>query len=436
MCKEVFFWFTEYLNYFALIFFGIKLFLKKYDVHTGRKEWVENVFILVASAPVVWFAADNYRFVLYSNPMTYLIVVHIYLFVKIYSKIKIKIFFPLVAIYVHVVRLIDLLIVTIIFEVNYISRFAEWDLIHFGYERSMFLIFLVVCYWKFYNILKNKKEIFLFLFNNSFYTYLLCFYSFLGIITFYRVYRFEYSGELIKYWIFYLVIAFIILGGFLFYFIEITIREKERMLNLRNDMMKEKYYELERVYDNNKTLQHDYKNHMLAIYELIKRNNINDALNYIDAYINISKMKSEIQSGNNIVDIIINSKIIETEEKKIKFKYEIDYLGNIPINDIDLCALLANLLDNAVESCEKISNPIKEIHLKIYIKQSTLIIKIVNSIHKEMMYKKVIFESEKDNSQLHGWGMKSVERVIKRYDGFKRYKLDNSYLELFISIPL
>lgn len=71
MYKDFIFWATEYLNYFSLIFWGIKLFLKKYDVKTGRKEWVENVIIIVASAPVVWLCADNYRFQKYDGYKEY-----------------------------------------------------------------------------------------------------------------------------------------------------------------------------------------------------------------------------------------------------------------------------------------------------------------------------------------------------------------------------
>ena len=60
MCKQVLFWVTEYLNYFSLIFWGIKLFLKKYDVHTAKKGWIENVIIIwiyqcaESACPVFW----------------------------------------------------------------------------------------------------------------------------------------------------------------------------------------------------------------------------------------------------------------------------------------------------------------------------------------------------------------------------------------------
>lgn len=82
MCKQFIFWATEYLNYYSLIFWGIKLFLKKYDVKTGRKEWVENVIIIVVSAPVVWFCVFNYKFMRYSNAISHILAVFLSIFIK------------------------------------------------------------------------------------------------------------------------------------------------------------------------------------------------------------------------------------------------------------------------------------------------------------------------------------------------------------------
>lgn len=155
MYKHLLFWATEYLNYFSLIFWGIKLFLKKYKVETNKKEWVENVIIIVASVPVVWVCADNYRFAVYSNAITYILILFINLFVRIYTKWKAKKLSALVAIYVHGMRLIDLLIVTVVFEIDRMSRFAHWDLINVGVARSIFMVILSVTYYLVYKILKK-----------------------------------------------------------------------------------------------------------------------------------------------------------------------------------------------------------------------------------------------------------------------------------------
>lgn len=183
MCKQFIFWATEYLNYYSLIFWGIKLFLKKYGVKTGRKEWVENAIIIVVSAPVVWFCADNYRFIQYSNSVTYAMILFIGLFIKIYSRWNIKNIFSLIAIYIHSMRLIDLLVVAVILEVNKVSRYYEWDLINMGFDRSIFIIMLLICYYVIYRVL-IKSYLIEYLHENMFYRWVICIYSFLGIMCF------------------------------------------------------------------------------------------------------------------------------------------------------------------------------------------------------------------------------------------------------------
>lgn len=183
MYKHLLFWATEYLNYFSLIFWGIKLFLKKYEVKINKKEWVENIIIIVASVPVVWFCADNYRFIQYSNSVTYVLIIFIGIFIKLYTKWKAKRIFTLAAIYVHGMRLIDLLIVAVVLEVNKVSRYYEWDFINMGFDRSVFIFLLIICYYIIYRILMNSYLI-EYLYDNKFYRWIMCIYSFLGIICF------------------------------------------------------------------------------------------------------------------------------------------------------------------------------------------------------------------------------------------------------------
>lgn len=178
MCKNIIFWATEYLNYFSLIFWGIKLFLKKYNVETGRKGWVDNLIIFVMSAPFVWLCADNYRFAIYSNFMSHLMLGYIYVFIKIYSRGKAKRVFSLVAIYVHDMRLIDLLIVAVIYEINGISRDVKLDFVNMGVARSLFMICLSISYYIIYRWLL-KSPIIEYLYNNVLYRWVMCIYSFL-----------------------------------------------------------------------------------------------------------------------------------------------------------------------------------------------------------------------------------------------------------------
>ncbi len=435
MYKNIIFWATEYLNYFSLIFWGIKLFLKKYNVQTGRKRWVDNLIIIVVSAPVAWLCADNYRFTTYSNLMTYILVIYIYLYVQISSKRKVEKLFTLVVIYVNAMRLMDLLIVAVIFEVNRVSRQNPLDFIHMGISRSLFILTLIISYFLVFYMISNGK-LYEYLYENDFYRYFISVYSFLGIICFCRVYRFGYEERLIHYWFFYLLFVFITCGVFVFYLLRIKSEEQNRILNMRNNLIKEHYLELQKAYNENKILYHDFKNHILVVDHLIREQKNEEAINYIESCMEMmSCLVNSVQSGCEIIDIIINRKIMETRDKEIKFFYQVEYIGQIAINDIDLCALLANLLDNAVEACEAVPDKKAWINLKILRKNDLLLIQLENSLSTNKSSKKNFFISDKIDKKLHGIGMKSIEKVIEKYDGYMEYKVSDKF-EIFIYLSI
>ena len=436
MCKQFIFWATEYLNYYSLIFWGIKLFLKKYGVKTGRKEWVENAIIIVVSAPVVWFCVFNYKFVNYSNAITYTLCFYIYLFIKIYTKRKEVRLFTLIAIYIHGMRLIDLLIVTIIFEINRMSRFANWDLINIGIERSVFMVFLSIISYLVYEIF-TKGPLMEYLYENTIYRCVIYVYSFMGIVCFFQVYRFDYSERLIQFWTFYLVCLFIVCGIFMFYFLFIKEEEKKKLLYMRNDMLEVSYQSLRKAYDENRMMYHDFKNHLLVINQLLQEKRTKEVLEYINTCIHWTlTINQRVETGCKIIDIIVNCKIADAIDKDIDFKYEIDYIGEICIKDNDMCALLANLLDNAIEACEKIEKEERRIYLRIKKKNEMLLIWIENSKEDRKLAKRDFFRTCKENKELHGLGMKSIDNVIKKYDGHKEYEILKDKFLIYISIPI
>lgn len=436
MYRVYVYWAVEFLNYLALVFWGLNLFIKKYKIQVHRKIWIQNLIVIVCAIPIAGFSADNYKIVVYSNTVSHTLILYTYILLKLFTKGKIKKAFSLVAIYMNCMRMIDLWIVAVITEVNRVSRYVELDLIHMGIGRSVFMIFLSMCYYLVYRILNNSKFLDS-LYGNALYRWSVCLYSLLGVMCFCTVYRFDYNQQLIRYWNFYLICAFVSSGIFFLYLIQTKIQERERILNTRNDMMEANYQGLQKAYEQNQLLYHDYKNHMLAIRQLVKEYRNEEALEYINTYVELTlKMKQKINSGSKILDIIVNSKLGEAREKNIKFSYEIGYIGNIDMEDIDMCALMANLLDNAIEACERIDNEKVWIRLKVVRKNDMLLIGLSNSINEEEARKKNFFQSKKNHSEKHGWGMKSMEKVLRKYDGNKEYYVRNREFEIFIYIPI
>ena len=270
-----------------------------------------------------------------------------------------------------------------------------------------------------------------------FYRWIMYIYSYLGISCFCRVYRFEYTEHLIEYWMFYLVCAFAMCGIFIIYFVRIKNEEENRILSMRNDLLESNYQSLRKAYDENRMLYHDFKNHMLAVNQFIQEKRNEEASEYINTYIQcVLNINQRVQSECKIIDIIVNCKIAEALEKCIDFKYEIEYIGEICIEDIDMCALLANLLDNAIEACEKMKKEKRWIGLKIKRRNEMLFIWIENSIGVGVVEQDKFFETSKRKKNLHGLGMKSIDNVIKKYDGHKEYMIQKDKFQIYISIPI
>lgn len=436
MCKHLLFWATEYLNYFSLIFWGIKLFLKKYEVKTSRKEWVENLIIIAASVPVVWLCVFNYQIVLYSNVTTYILILYLYIYLVFKTKGNNEKIITLSAIYIQCMRLLDLLIVAVSLEINRVSRYVHWDLVSIGANKSVYMCLLSFGYYIVYYVLSHGKLLD-YLSNSVIYRWVMCIYSMIGIFCFCRVYQFEYMEQLIQYWTFYLVCLFILCGIYIFYILRIENEGKNKMLKIRNDLLESNYQSLQKAYDENRMMYHDFKNHMLAVNQLLQEWRNEEALEYIQTYIDMSiAINHRVDSGCKIVDIIVNYKITEAADKNIDFTYEINYIGAICISDIDMCALLANLLDNAIEACEKLQGEKRWIYLKIKKQNEMLFIWIDNSMKKGKIEKNKFFETSKENKELHGLGMKSIDNVIQKYDGHKEYEIQKDKFQVYISIPL
>lgn len=206
---------------------------------------------------------------------------------------------------------------------------------------------------------------------------------------------------------------------------------------MRNDLLESNYQALYKAYDENRMLAHDFKNHILAINQLIQEGRNEEALEYITTYNNETlKVNRRIESGCKIIDIIVNCKIAEAVEKEINFTYEIESIGEIDIPDIDVCTLLANLLDNAIEANEQIGDGNRWIYLKIKRKNDMLLIWVENLIAKGLINKDNFFETSKENKIFHGLGIKSIDNVIQKYGGYKEFDIQENKFQIYISIPI
>ncbi|MCI9151807.1 MAG: GHKL domain-containing protein [Lachnospiraceae bacterium] len=199
-----------------------------------------------------------------------------------------------------------------------------------------------------------------------------------------------------------------------------VMRKAEKMeagfLEMRNQLLNEKYHSLNEVYVNHSKLFHDLDNHLNVLYQLLENENLNDAKAYIQS---VGKPVLELSgtewTGVDVADVVINSKLRKMESLTITADFNIDFPQNANILPNDLCTLLSNLLDNAIEAVSKLEND-RRICLTIRSVHSFLFLRVMNPC-KTMERFEAFPATTKENTILHGWGLQNVRDVVDKYDG-------------------
>jgi len=179
---------------------------------------------------------------------------------------------------------------------------------------------------------------------------------------------------------------------------------------------------------------HDIKNHLNCIYNLYKYDKKNELGNYIKNLINITDTEKIIDTGNPVIDAVLSEKIDIADKMGIKFVRELYLPSNIEIKHTDLCIVLGNSLDNAIEACKRItdSSMPKEIKLSMNYRDKYMVIVVTNTCDKPPIKLGRFFKSSKPSPELHGLGLQSIDRTVKKYNGNMVIKYDNNIFELEI----
>lgn len=201
------------------------------------------------------------------------------------------------------------------------------------------------------------------------------------------------------------------------------------VLNITEQQVKNQIMEREKDYYHNQAeilqnnedglrmFRHDLKNKMLVLYELLEKNETNQAKEYLKKLTEkIEKTQNYSQSGNIVIDSVVNYKLSLAEKQGCNITVEISLPSKLMIEDDDLVIVLGNLLDNAIEATKKLATN-KYIHLKIKYDRECLIVKIENSFDNQVIIKKGSLQTTKENQSLHGIGLRSVQKIINQYNG-------------------
>lgn len=144
------------------------------------------------------------------------------------------------------------------------------------------------------------------------------------------------------------------------------------------------------------------------------------------------KQLGYINTNHAIINAVLNAKYEEAIDKNIIFICKINDMSKIQLDYQDIVVLLSNLLNNAIEACQK-CNMNKIIKMKIVHENNNLILSVKNTYNGEIKYKNgFMISTKRNNSQKHGLGFQNIVYIIKKNNG--DYAVDFTNEEFYISI--
>lgn len=223
-----------------------------------------------------------------------------------------------------------------------------------------------------------------------------------------------------------IVFVSILIGYFVFKY-QLMKREKETLV-LREQMFEERYEEMMQ----SRQLLHDMKNHLLVLRNLEETKKENELHDYlIDISNEFISNSARVWTGNIMIDLIVNSKELQAKTKGITFEINTRMIDNIPFSEREIISLFGNLLDNAIEACERMHSKDKWIYLKIIKQHQIFYIEIENSIDEYPIEKNGKLISNKNDKGIHGYGLKNVQCIVSKYDGTYIYQIkEDSFLTI------
>ena len=209
-------------------------------------------------------------------------------------------------------------------------------------------------------------------------------------------------------------------------------------ISKRQNRLQRQYYK--KVYDKSEDLRkvrHDFKHHICYLEDLLKRDKSKDALEYLYQVLGAIESSSVNlnYSGNEVIDSVISGIISNESNSDIKFTYEGKVSNKLSIEEVDICALIANALENAVEACKKCESD-KIIDMKISQYKTDLYIVIRNTYVDYEVDNKGNIVTQKEDKEHHGYGLKSIRDIVKKYKGdLEIYtKQENFIVEITLNV--
>lgn len=209
----------------------------------------------------------------------------------------------------------------------------------------------------------------------------------------------------------------------------------KKIANYQSELIKIHYDEVENMYKQIRGWRHDYKNHIQVMKVHAENGDMNSIKNYLNELDkDLSTVDTVIKTGNNMADAILNSKISLAKSKNINVIADAHVPVKLKTSEIDLCVIIGNLFDNAIEASLALPENQRIIRVYMDMKNTQLYISFTNFTNQKKQSKTHgKFSSTKGYNR--GLGLVRIDNIIERLDGYLSRNSEDGAFTTEILIP-
>lgn len=198
-------------------------------------------------------------------------------------------------------------------------------------------------------------------------------------------------------------------------YIQIKYQQSKTDINMK--LLSEQYEFMVQSYEDKRCQVHDILQHDIMLLGMLENHQYEKAVTYLKERLRKGKKGQNRYTGLTTVDIMLSHKISTAERYHIRFHVVAD-IYEYPLKDNDLCILMGNLLDNSIEAVKELPEEQREIEIILKSPNKIFMMEITNPYVGKLKKKNEHYlTTKKENQQMHGIGLYSVEKIVMAYKG-------------------
>ena len=192
----------------------------------------------------------------------------------------------------------------------------------------------------------------------------------------------------------------------------------KKLAAYQHDLIETHYSEVDNMYRKMRGWRHDYRNHIQTMKVLAAEGDLDALKKYLDKLDeDLNTVDAVVKTGNKMTDAILNSKISLAKSKGINVIADAKVPVELKMSDIDLCIVIGNLFDNAIEASLALPEEERLIRLYMDIKNTQLYMCLTNFTSVKKL-KKQGGRYVTTKGEGHGFGLARVDAIVKKYGGY------------------